>query len=347
MTVDFIGKDNTIMEVKELVSRVAPLELQVLVTGETGTGKDLVARMIHEKSMRKTGPFIPVNCGAIPDTLLESCLFGHERGAFTGATGRSRGFFEQAHQGTLFLDEISEGSAALQTALLRVLQDECFFRIGSERQLRVNVRIIAATNRDLKLTVNLGTFREDLFFRLSVFEIKLPPLRDRGDDIFLLAYHHLRKTARKYQKNIDRLSDELTDIFRSYHWPGNVRELFHVIERGVVVENSPELTVSSLPRYMKEKGEYQIIPPRQREVVSLQYAPQAKEEDERLFSLPIADARREFERRYLERLLSKTRGNMSLSAKIAGIRRQNLYRKMQQLKLNPESYRTKGGRAET
>ncbi len=340
MSVDLIGKSAVILEIKDLISKVAPLDLQVLVTGETGTGKDLVARIIHERSPRKNGPFIPINCGAIPNTLVESCLFGHEKGAFTGATGRSRGFFEEAHQGTLFLDEISEGSPVLQTALLRVLQEECFFRIGSTRELQVNVRIIAATNKDLKLAVNVGTFREDLFFRLSVFEIKLPPLRDRGDDIFLLAYHYLNRANQKYGKNVNRLSNEVVRVFKSYHWPGNVRELFHVIERGVVVENSDELSMASMPRYMKDKGEFQQENTSQAITgATEQTRPNSLEEG--LFSLPISEARKRFEKRYLKRLLSKTAGNMSLAAEIAGIRRQNLYRKMQQLKLDPSSFRTR------
>ncbi len=337
---DLIGKSRAILEAKELISKVAPLELQVLVTGETGTGKDLAARIIHEKSPRSKGPFVPVNCGAIPDTLVESCLFGHEKGAFTGATGRSRGFFEEAHKGTLFLDEISEGSPTLQTALLRVLQEECFFRIGSTRTLKVNVRVVAATNKDLKLAVNVGTFREDLFFRLSVFEIKLPPLRDRGDDIFLLAYHHLQRSSKKYKKEIGELSAEVKELFRAYHWPGNVRELFHVIERGIVVENSDELTVSSLPRYMKDKGEAEHETENHSDTCHRKER-KAQSQDDPIFSLPISEARKRFERQYLERLLVKTRGNMTLAAEIAGIRRQNLYRKVQQLQLDPSAFRVR------
>lgn len=378
MAVDVIGTSPGMEELRGLVEKVAPLDLQVLITGETGTGKDLVARMIHERSPRRKGPFVPVNCGAIPDTLVESCLFGHERGAFTGATARSRGFFEEAHSGTLFLDEISEGSIALQTALLRVLQEECFFRVGSTRQQRVNVRIIAATNRDLKLCVEVGTFREDLFFRLNVFEIKVPPLRDRGDDIFLLTRHYLRQLNRKYGRAISGLSPEVEALFRRYHWPGNVRELLHVIERAVVVESGPVLSRSSLPRYLQDEdwqdnhwqdgillregngdgGHRAISSSASKETRAKDIKSKApgsgagpgtehsgpmeagrKQNQNDLFSLPITEARRRFEREYLIRLLERTRGNMSMAAEIAGIRRQNLYRKVQQLQIDPARFR--------
>ncbi len=399
MAVDIIGQSPGMAEVRELVEKVAPLDLQVLITGETGTGKDLIARMIHEKSPRRKGPFVPVNCGAIPDTLVESCLFGHERGAFTGATSRSRGFFEEAYGGTLFLDEISEGSAALQTALLRVLQEECFFRVGSTRQQRADVRIVAATNRDLKLCVDVGTFREDLFFRLNVFEIRVPPLRDRGDDIFLLTEHYLKRLNRKYGRGVRGLSPEVEALFRTYHWPGNVRELLHVIERAVVVEPGPRLTPASLPRYLQngdwhgpegasELSGSRLVKSEEHWAEQLepahapQYPPKAVDEGKKgidnltrnrdardegqgavpggdprssahapstpqgaalpgseLFSMPISEARRRFEREYITRLLERTKGNMSLAAEIAGIRRQNLYRKVQQLDIDPAKFR--------
>jgi DNA-binding NtrC family response regulator len=400
MAVDIIGQSPGMAEVRELVEKVAPLDLQVLITGETGTGKDLIARMIHEKSPRRKGPFVPVNCGAIPDTLVESCLFGHERGAFTGATSRSRGFFEEAYGGTLFLDEISEGSAALQTALLRVLQEECFFRVGSTRQQRADVRIVAATNRDLKLCVDVGTFREDLFFRLNVFEIRVPPLRDRGDDIFLLTEYYLKRLNRKYGRGVRGLSPEVEALFRTYHWPGNVRELLHVIERAVVVEPGPSLTPASLPRYLQNgnwhgpegadnlsgsrvvrkeeqradrlqpahapepppkavdkakkridnligtrnagNGEQEIVPARDPDT-SVPSTPQHTLPGSELFSMPISEARRRFEREYIIRLLERTKGNMSLAAEIAGIRRQNLYRKVQQLDIDPARFRPHSG----
>ncbi len=331
-----IGESNEIKEVQTLIEKVAPIDVQVLITGETGTGKDLVARLIHEKSNRRKGPFVPVNCGAIPDSLIESALFGHEKGAFTGATGRTKGFFEEAHGGTLFLDEISEGSFALQTALLRVLQEEAFFKVGSTKQCRANCRIIAASNRNIKTEVNKGNFREDLYFRLNIFEIKMPPLRDRADDIFALSEYFLKRTSKKYGKTILGLSKGVKRIFKSYHWPGNVRELFHVLERAIIVENGSVLSPLSLPKYLQDK-----MDPGLGNENSNNNRIGPAEYDDTIYQLPITEAKRIFEKRYLERLLARTRGNISVAATIAGIRRQNLYRKLEQLKIDPTRFRKK------
>ncbi len=333
--VTLVGQSQQIEEVRDLIEKVAPLDIQVLITGETGTGKDVVARMIHEKSRRNKGPFVPVNCGAIPDSLMESALFGHEKGAFTGATGRTKGFFEEAFGGTLFLDEISEGSLAFQTALLRVLQEEIFFKIGSTRQQKADCRIVAATNKDLRSQVSKGAFREDLYFRLNIFEIKMPPLRDRAEDILFLAEYFLKKISRKYRKDVLGLSREVKAIFNSYHWPGNVRELFHVLERALIVESTSILTPDSLPKYLRDRIGPVPLPEKHG---SLMYC----EDDlarELIYHLPITEAKRRFERMYLERLLSKTRGNISLAANVAGIRRQNLYRKLEQLNIDPARFR--------
>ncbi len=330
-----IGKSHQIREVRNLIDKVAPLEVQVLITGETGTGKDLVARMIHEKSSRSKGPFVPVNCGAIPDSLLESALFGHEKGAFTGATGRTKGFFEEAFGGTLFLDEISEGSLALQTALLRVLQEESFFKVGSTRQYRADCRIVAATNKDLKSQVRKGTFREDLYFRLNIFEIKMSPLRDRGNDIFALSEYYLKRLSKKYQKPVFELSRDVKRVFMAYHWPGNVRELFHVLERAVIVESSAVLSIYSLPKYLQDKASLK------QEVSPGAWGLQQNiaQTDDLIFHMPISEAKKHFEKKYIERLLQKTKGNISAAATIAGIRRQNLYRKLEQLNIEPSRFR--------
>ncbi len=333
--VRLIGQSEQIKGVVSLVEKVAPLDVQVLITGETGTGKDLVAKMVHCKSKRRKGPFVPVNCGAIPDSLLESALFGHEKGAFTGATGRTKGFFEEAYGGTLFLDEISEGSLALQTALLRVLQEEIFFKIGSTRQQKADCRIVAATNKDLKAQVNKGAFREDLYFRLNIFEIKMPPLRDRGEDIFDLSEYYLKKVSGKYQKAITGLSTEVRSIFRAYHWPGNVRELFHVLEHAVIVENGSILSPFSLPQYLQDKME----PVFNQKKTGVLGQLESDINGEVIYHLPIGEAKRLFERRYIEKLLQKTKGNVSLAATIAGIRRQNLYRKLEQLNIDPVRFR--------
>ncbi len=331
-----VGESEQIKEVRALVEKVAPLDIQVLVTGETGTGKDVVARLIHAKSNRKQGPFVPVNCGAIPDSLLESALFGHEKGAFTGATGRAKGFFHEAKGGTLFLDEISEGSHAFQTALLRVLQEKRFFSIGSTRQQTTDCRIIAATNRDLRLEVTRGTFREDLYFRLNIFEIKMPPLRDREDDVFLLSSHYLGHLSSKYKKVISGLSPAVRAVFQAYHWPGNVRELFHVLERAVIVEAGSILTLQSLPKYLQDRLETEYGTDGG---ASFFHAHQETTDADGIFQMPIAEARKVFEKRYLERLLHKTKGNVSMAAKLAGIRRQNLYRKLEQLGIEPVKFR--------
>ena len=336
-----IGESEQIREIRDLVEKVAPLDIQILITGETGTGKDVVARMIHLRSNRRQGPFVPVNCGAIPDSLLESALFGHEKGAFTGATGRVKGFFHEARGGTLFLDEISEGSRAFQTALLRVLQEKRFFRIGSTRQQVTDCRIIAATNRDLRLEVSRGAFREDLYFRLNIFEIKMPPLRDRGRDVFLLSEHYLRKLSNKYNKEIVGLSPRVEAIFKAYHWPGNVRELVHVLERAVIVETSSVLTPYSLPKYLQDRLETDSARLDDTRESFGNFTSSYNDDD--IFHLPIAEARKVFEKRYLERLLHKTKGNISSAAKLAGIRRQNLYRKLEQLGIEPAKFRKSSG----
>jgi PAS domain S-box-containing protein len=244
-----VGVSPGVRRVLRSVDQVAATDATVLVTGETGTGKELVARAIHARSRRRDAPLVKVNCAAIPATLIESDLFGHERGAFTGAVGRKIGRFELAHGGTLFLDEIGELPLDLQPKLLRVLQEGEIERVGSARPFAVDVRVIAATNRDLEAESRAGRFRPDLFYRLNVFPIDLPPLRERRDDIPILAAHFVRKYATKIGRRIERIPERLMAALTAHAWPGNVRELEHVIERALIVSDGPEL---AMPDWLQE-----------------------------------------------------------------------------------------------
>jgi len=230
-----IGNSQAMRTVYEQVAQVAPVETTVLLRGESGTGKELIAEAIHKQSIRQHKPFIRINSAAIPESLIESEFFGHERGAFTGAIAKKKGRFEQADGGTLFLDEIGELTPATQAKLLRVLQEQTFERVGGTASIRVNVRIIAATNANLEKMITDGRFREDLYYRLNVFSIYLPALRERKADILLLADHFLFKYARKHHKNVQRISTPAIDALMRYHWPGNVRELENVMERSILV----------------------------------------------------------------------------------------------------------------
>lgn len=240
-TQHIIGRSAPMMRLMETVAQVAPSEATVLITGESGTGKEMIAGAIHFNSPRKDGPFVKINCAAITETLLESELFGHEKGAFTGAHRQKEGRFRQAHGGTLFLDEISEMSLAMQVKLLRVLQEREITRVGGEEVIKVNVRIIAATNKDLAREIEEGRFREDLYYRLNVVALEMPPLRERREDIPLLAQHFLEALLRDNRKNIKGFTPQAMDRLMKYDWPGNVRELMNAVERGVVLSRSEYL----------------------------------------------------------------------------------------------------------
>jgi two-component system response regulator HydG len=242
-----LGVSPRMKEIARLLELVAPSEATVLLLGETGTGKELVAQAIHLSSRRSQGPFIVVNCAALPETLLESELFGHEKGAFTGATAKKEGRFLLAHQGTLFLDEIGELQPSTQAKILRVLQNREFEPLGSNRALKVDVRIIAATNRNLETMVQQGTFRDDLYYRLHVFPITLPPLRERLDDLPLLAEFFLKRFQEKYHRPMKTLSPEVLQAFHRYSWPGNIRELENTLERGIILCQGEVLSLSDLP----------------------------------------------------------------------------------------------------
>lgn len=244
---EFVGSSKKMTEVFNLIYRLCKVDTTVLIRGENGTGKELVARAIHFNSARKSGNFVAINCGAIPEALMESELFGHEKGAFTGAVERKIGRFQMANNGTLFLDEIGELKPDMQVKLLRVLQERKFTPVGGTREVKTNTHIIAATNRNLEKMMEEGTFREDLFYRLNVMPIFLPPLRDRIDDIQALAQHFIKKISKQHGSNIHGIQPQTLDLLKKHRWPGNIRELENVIERAFIVENSLMISPESLP----------------------------------------------------------------------------------------------------
>ncbi|MBX6423063.1 sigma-54-dependent Fis family transcriptional regulator [Thermosulfurimonas sp. F29] len=318
MAEEIIGKSRAIREVFRLIDKVAPTESTVLILGESGTGKELVARAIHARSRRRHGPFVPVNCGAIPEELLESELFGYERGAFTGATRSKPGRFELAHGGTIFLDEIAEMSPKLQVKLLRILQERRVERLGGERAFPVDIRIIAATNRDLEREVAEGRFREDLYFRLNVIPIKLPPLRERKEDIPLLAKHFLARFCEREDLPLKKLSDGALRRLMEYHWPGNVRELENLMERLVILTEGEIIEEKDLPEHIRSASPVPICPPGKFPVDG--------------FSLPRA--LREFERELILQALEISGGVKSRAARLLGIKRTTLIEKMKRLGLD-------------
>ena len=298
---NIIAKSPKMQQVIEVIKVVAKSNATVLITGESGTGKELVARAIHSQSYRKDKPFVAVSCAALPESLLESELFGHEKGAFTGAYAQRRGKFESANRGTIFLDEIGDMSANIQVHLLRVLEEKEFTRVGGNELIKVDVRVISATNKDLKQAVAKGQFREDLYYRLNVVTIELPPLRERKEDILLLAQHFLKKFAVENQKGITGFSPEATDFLLKYEWPGNVRELENAIERAVILAKDSHIEVADLPQ----------------ESLTLTH------------SAPLVGKNLgEVEKNHILNILNETGGNYSKAARILGISRMTLYNKI-------------------
>jgi DNA-binding NtrC family response regulator len=249
----FVAGTSAMRDVLELAARVAPLDTTVLVYGESGTGKEFIVRMIHDQSPRAAGPFVSVNCAALTETLLESELFGHARGAFTGAVREKVGLFEVARDGTLFLDEIGEVAPTVQAKLLRALQEHEIRRVGAERTIKVNARVVAATNRELRAAVEAGTFREDLYFRLTAFVITVPPLRERREDIPALVHDFVRRAAERVKRDVKTVSPDAMTALMHYHWPGNVRELEHAIERAVIVARGTSIKLRELPPELWQK----------------------------------------------------------------------------------------------
>jgi DNA-binding NtrC family response regulator len=305
---DIIGKSPKMHEVFELLMTAAPTRSTILIQGESGTGKEIVASAIHEMSPRHDGPFIAVACGTLTESLLESELFGHEKGAFTGATSLKKGRFELADGGTLFLDEVADVGAKSQLNLLRVLEEQAFTRVGGTELIKVDVRIIAATNKNLEQCVREGNFREDLFYRLNVISITLPPLRERREDIPLLVNYFLEKYNLETGKKIQRVSEDALNFLIEYDWPGNVRELEHAIERAAVVEKANLITPESLPSSI-QKG------------VSTTFEP------------PPGKPLWEVEKEYISRTLADTNWNIKESANILQIDRVTLYNKIKRYEL--------------
>ncbi|HQN19145.1 MAG TPA: sigma 54-interacting transcriptional regulator [Syntrophobacteraceae bacterium] len=316
---NIIGRSKVIQEVLRLIDQVADTNTTVLIHGETGTGKELVARAIHENSRRRQGPLVQVNCAAMPDTLLESELFGHEKGAFTGAITRRRGRFEEAEGGTIFLDEVGELSPIAQAKLLRVLQDREFQPLGSSRTVKVDVRVVAATNKDLEKEVAMATFRSDLFYRLNVFPIFLPPLRDRGPDILLLADFFVIKYAQEFAKEVNRISTSAIDLLMSYHWPGNVRELENCIERAVLLATGNAIDARQLPPTLQMKS-------KEKQNVSRG----------KLEALVGA-----FERDLITDALKDVHGNQSQAARLLGTTKRIIQYKVDKYGINPLRFRAR------
>ncbi|NLZ16872.1 MAG: sigma 54-interacting transcriptional regulator [Desulfobulbaceae bacterium] len=331
----FIGESNAMQAVYTMIENVGPVDLTVLVTGESGTGKELAAEALHAESHRKQRPMVKVDCTAIPETLLESELFGHRKGSFTGADRDRMGRILQADGGTLFLDEIGDITAMMQLRLLRFLQEKTFFPVGQDTPVHVDVRVIAATNVNLREKVRAGTFREDLYFRLRVIDVILPSLRERGEDTFLLADHFIEKIAAKIGKNIQGLSTQMREQLRRYPWPGNVRELKHVIERACVLCSEKSiLTTNHLP---PEIAQYSLQTPAA--PPSGAHAPQHPLPTT-AFDPPQAAAQVEAELSPSERIvqaLRKTGGNKAKAARNLGIDRSTLYRRIKDLQIDLSS----------
>ncbi len=319
VSTDIIGNSKPMLDVLSLISQVADSGTTVLIHGETGTGKELVARAIHANSPRKDGPFVQVNCAAMPDTLVESELFGHEKGAFTGAIQRRRGLFEEAHGGTIFLDEIGELSQTAQAKVLRVLQERQLQPLGSSRTVTVNVRVIAATNRNLEQDVAEGRFRADLFYRLNVFPIYMPTLRERGSDIILLADHFTLKYARILGKRVKRISTPALDMLLAYHWPGNVRELENCIERAVILATGDSIESVHLPPSLQMKSKEA-----------------AKKERGKLETLVNA-----YERSLIIDALKDAKGNQTRAAKLLATTKRIIQYKISKYGIDPKRFKAR------
>jgi DNA-binding NtrC family response regulator len=311
---DIVGASQPMAELVEMVRRVGPSDASVLVAGESGTGKELVARAVHRASGRADGPFVAVNCAAVPEALLESELFGHVRGAFTDARSARPGLFARASGGTLFLDEIGDLPLALQPKLLRALQERVIRPVGSDAEVPVDVRIIAATHRDLGEEVVAGRFREDLYYRVDVVRLEVPPLRARGGDVLLLAQHFLASVARRSGRPVDAIDEGAARRLLAWPWPGNVRELQNVIERAVALARGAQVTVDELPARLREAAPAQL-------------ADDGAPED----LLPLD----EVERRHILRVLAAVEGNKRLAARILGLDRKTLYRKLERYGVDP------------
>ena len=321
---NFIGKSEVLVKVKKLARRVAGSDSTVLIRGESGTGKDLVARAIHSLSPRCGGPFVTINCAALPENLLESELFGHKKGSFTGAIKDKEGLFKVASGGTFFLDEVGNTSLSIQVKLLRVLEDKKITPVGGTSPVDVDVRLIAATNADLEDDVKAGRFRSDLFYRLNVIPVYIPPLRERLEDIPLLVDFFFEKYKGKEGSAIKSISREALDLLLTYHWPGNVRELENVIERAMLLNRSGKLEVADFPERMMRQETQQVV----------------TEAD------PVTPTLESIEKAYIHYVMSQTEGKKSEAARILGIDTSTLYRKIQRYDLKDQWSKKSRGRSE-
>ncbi len=311
---NIIGNSNEMRNVFSMVAKVAPTDSTILISGESGTGKELIAKATHLHSRRKNRSFVTINCGALPENLQESELFGHVRGAFTGAIREKRGLFQEANGGTLFLDEIGETAPSTQVKLLRFLQDGEIRRVGENEPIYVDVRLLAATNQDLEKAIEEGTFREDLYYRLNVIPIHVPPLRNRRDDIPILINHFLERYSKKSKKKIESVSMDAVKILAGYNWPGNVRELENVMERAVILTNHNVITTDDLPSYINDNQKKTTIQEESIEETTLD----------------------ELEKRYILKTLEKYAWNQKKASEILGISTTTLWRKLKAYGIEPK-----------
>ena len=316
--VTLVGDSPAMRALRRLVETAGPSLGRVLILGENGTGKEVVARLIHQHSARRNRPFVEVNCAAIPEELIETELFGHVRGAFTGAIADRPGRFEQADGGTLFLDEVGDMSLKTQAKVLRVLQEQSLERVGGGQRLRVDVRVLAATNKDLQAEIRQGRFREDLFFRLSVVPVAIPPLRERREDIPVLAEHFMATISREYGRRMRRLTPEALARLQAYDWPGNVRELRNAVERLIIMGHDDRVTAEEVA-FLGDGHQQGVL----------------RDPAAEAGSLRLSEARDAFEREFILRTLARAQGNMSRTADLLGLERSNLYKKMRAFGILP------------
>lgn len=319
---DIVGNSLAFQKVLEKVKKVAPLDTTILISGETGSGKEVIADLIYRNSNRKDNPFVAVNCGSIPENLLESMLFGHKKGAFTSAVRDKIGYFQEAHGGTLFLDEVTETSLAFQVKLLRTLEKGIIRWVGGDKDIHINVRVIAASNKNVLEEVKNGNFREDLYYRLNVINIHIPPLRERQEDIILLANAFVKDFSEKYNKPNLTISDPVISIFKNNPWNGNVRELKNAIEHSVAMASYDQLIPEDLPGNIYEMQDHT-------EQDSLR----------KLFRIPYPNAKEMFEKQYVENILKTFKGDVTKAADVSKIKRQNLYEKFRKYGLDPKEFR--------
>jgi DNA-binding NtrC family response regulator len=326
-----VGVCPAMREVYKAIGRVADENVPVLITGESGTGKELVARAVYQHSPRSRAQFLPINCAAIPENLLESELFGHEKGAFTSADRRRIGKFEQVSGGTIFLDEIGDMPLTLQAKILRLMQDQTFERVGGNETVRTDVRLIAATHRDLKAWSAEGKFRPDLYYRLGVFTINLPPLRQRGDDLAMLVQHYLRRFSRELGREVRQIDPEVLQRLKDYSWPGNIRELQSILKQALLKTKGEVLLLTFLPEAMGEPSTPASLPPPREDLGLEAFFRQRLRPDARDL---YAETQRQMDRLLLPRVLEYTHGNQHQAAQLLGIARQTLRQKLRELGLH-------------